>query len=196
MVSVGPCHRGDPDHRLPGRRVQRRRLRSPGTAGRGQRLQRRAPALEPGGGQWPGQRPGPLARRPQHGSRRARSTRSTVPATPASGSAKSTPAPGPSFPSRSTTLSATAKHPQNQPAAGSLPWPATASTSMVPARRRLPAGQHAAGVLSVKWSDDSTTWIEDCHGGYYSVAPIGDVIYAGGPRPLLRQRRRLPADGP
>ncbi len=36
------------------------------------------------------------------------------------------------------------------------------------------------GVFSVKWSDDSLTWLEDCHGDTYSVAPIGDAVYVAG----------------
>ena len=36
------------------------------------------------------------------------------------------------------------------------------------------------GVFSVNWSDDSTKWIEDCHGDTYSVYPMDDVVYAAG----------------
>lgn len=36
------------------------------------------------------------------------------------------------------------------------------------------------GMFSVKWSDDTTTWLQDCHGDTYSVQPIGDVIYSAG----------------
>ncbi|MFD5277259.1 PKD domain-containing protein [Pseudarthrobacter sp. NPDC058362] len=36
------------------------------------------------------------------------------------------------------------------------------------------------GIFSVKWSDDTTSWLEDCHGDTYSVQPIGDVVYAAG----------------
>jgi hypothetical protein len=36
------------------------------------------------------------------------------------------------------------------------------------------------GMFSVKWSDSSTTWIEDCHGDTHSLQPIGDVVYAVG----------------
>ncbi|MHA7155250.1 PKD domain-containing protein [Arthrobacter sp. TMN-50] len=36
------------------------------------------------------------------------------------------------------------------------------------------------GVFSVKWSDFSTEWIQDCHGDTYSVYPMGNVIYAAG----------------
>ncbi|MBG6192123.1 PKD repeat protein, partial [Arthrobacter sp. CAN_A212] len=36
------------------------------------------------------------------------------------------------------------------------------------------------GVFSVKWSDFSTDWIQDCHGDTYSVFPVGDAIYSAG----------------
>jgi PKD repeat protein len=36
------------------------------------------------------------------------------------------------------------------------------------------------GAFAVKWSDDSTTWLEDCHGDTYSIQPIGDVVYTAG----------------
>lgn len=36
------------------------------------------------------------------------------------------------------------------------------------------------GMFSVKWSDDSTTWIEDCHGDTYSVFPVEDLVYSAG----------------
>lgn len=36
------------------------------------------------------------------------------------------------------------------------------------------------GVFSVNWSDDSTKWIEDCHGDTYSVFPMDEVIYLAG----------------
>ena len=36
------------------------------------------------------------------------------------------------------------------------------------------------GMFSVKWSDDSTTWLEDCHGDSYSIQPMGDVVYLAG----------------
>lgn len=36
------------------------------------------------------------------------------------------------------------------------------------------------GVFSVNWSDDSTKWIEDCHGDTYSVFPMDDVVYLAG----------------
>ena len=51
------------------------------------------------------------------------------------------------------------------------------------------------GMFSVKWSDGSTTWIEDCHGDTYSLQPIGRRRLRGGPRPLLRQCGRISADG-
>ncbi len=35
-------------------------------------------------------------------------------------------------------------------------------------------------MFSVKWSDDSTNWIEDCHGDSYSIKPLGDVVYLAG----------------
>ncbi len=36
------------------------------------------------------------------------------------------------------------------------------------------------GVFSVKWSDSSLNWIEDCHGDTYSLMPIGDAVYTAG----------------
>jgi PKD repeat protein len=36
------------------------------------------------------------------------------------------------------------------------------------------------GVFSAKWSDDTTTWLQDCHGDTYSIHPIGDVVYTAG----------------
>ncbi|MHA7277747.1 PKD domain-containing protein [Arthrobacter sp. Hz1] len=36
------------------------------------------------------------------------------------------------------------------------------------------------GIFSVKWSDFSTDWIQDCHGDTYSVHAQGDVIYSAG----------------
>ncbi|OFI38958.1 hypothetical protein BIU82_16780 [Arthrobacter sp. SW1] len=36
------------------------------------------------------------------------------------------------------------------------------------------------GMFSVNWSDNSTKWIEDCHGDTYSIAPQGDVVYLAG----------------
>lgn len=36
------------------------------------------------------------------------------------------------------------------------------------------------GVFSVKWSDLSTEWLQDCHGDTYSVHAQGDVIYSAG----------------
>lgn len=36
------------------------------------------------------------------------------------------------------------------------------------------------GMFSVKWSDDSTNWIEDCHGDSYSIKPLGDAVYLAG----------------
>ena len=36
------------------------------------------------------------------------------------------------------------------------------------------------GMFSVKWADDSTNWIEDCHGDTYSIQPMGDAIYLAG----------------
>jgi PKD repeat protein len=33
------------------------------------------------------------------------------------------------------------------------------------------------GTFSARWSDGAITWIEDCHGDTYSVAPYGDAIY-------------------
>ncbi|MCU1438798.1 MAG: hypothetical protein JWP66_1885 [Naasia sp.] len=36
------------------------------------------------------------------------------------------------------------------------------------------------GAFSARWSDGGTTWVEDCHGDSYGVAPMGDVIYVVG----------------
>lgn len=36
------------------------------------------------------------------------------------------------------------------------------------------------GIFSVRWSDFSTNWIEDCHGDTYSVYAAENVIYAAG----------------
>ncbi|MCU1574745.1 MAG: hypothetical protein JWO93_2827, partial [Micrococcaceae bacterium] len=36
------------------------------------------------------------------------------------------------------------------------------------------------GMFSVRWSDFSEEWIEDCHGDTYSAFAAGDVIYAAG----------------
>ncbi|MEV5053183.1 PKD domain-containing protein [Arthrobacter sp. LAR12-1-1.1] len=36
------------------------------------------------------------------------------------------------------------------------------------------------GMFSVKWSDGSTTWLEDCHGDTYSIQPLGDAVYLAG----------------
>lgn len=36
------------------------------------------------------------------------------------------------------------------------------------------------GIFSVSWANDSTTWIEDCHGDTYSVFPVDDLVYAAG----------------
>lgn len=36
------------------------------------------------------------------------------------------------------------------------------------------------GMFSVNWSDDTTNWIEDCHGDSYSIKPLGDVVYLAG----------------
>ena len=36
------------------------------------------------------------------------------------------------------------------------------------------------GMFSVNWADDSTTWVEDCHGDTYSIQPLGDAIYLAG----------------
>ncbi|WP_426302602.1 PKD domain-containing protein [Arthrobacter sp. R-11] len=36
------------------------------------------------------------------------------------------------------------------------------------------------GMFSVNWSDNTTKWIEDCHGDTYSITPMGDVLYLAG----------------
>ncbi|MEQ4518932.1 PKD domain-containing protein [Pseudarthrobacter sp. B907] len=36
------------------------------------------------------------------------------------------------------------------------------------------------GMFSVKWSDDTTNWLEDCHGDSYSIKPIGGAVYLAG----------------
>ncbi|MGY3317957.1 PKD repeat protein [Arthrobacter sp. TE12232] len=36
------------------------------------------------------------------------------------------------------------------------------------------------GMFSVTWTDDSTNWLEDCHGDTYSIQPLGDAIYLAG----------------
>ena len=36
------------------------------------------------------------------------------------------------------------------------------------------------GMFSVKWADDSTNWLEDCHGDTYAIQPLGDAIYLAG----------------
>ncbi|MCA4133607.1 PKD domain-containing protein [Arthrobacter sp. M4] len=41
-------------------------------------------------------------------------------------------------------------------------------------------GGNLEGMFAVNWADNSTKWIEDCHGDTYSMAPIDDVIYAAG----------------
>ncbi|WP_394251022.1 PKD domain-containing protein [Arthrobacter pityocampae] len=41
-------------------------------------------------------------------------------------------------------------------------------------------GGNLEGAFSASWADGKLTWIEDCHGDSYSVAPIGDVVYTVG----------------
>ncbi|MHA7278693.1 PKD domain-containing protein [Arthrobacter sp. MDT2-2] len=42
------------------------------------------------------------------------------------------------------------------------------------------AGGNLEGTFSANWADGSVTWVEDCHGDSYGVAPIGEVIYTVG----------------
>ncbi|PPB48296.1 PKD domain-containing protein [Arthrobacter pityocampae] len=42
------------------------------------------------------------------------------------------------------------------------------------------SGGNLEGAFSADWADGALTWVEDCHGDSYSVAPIGEVVYAVG----------------
>ncbi|WDF34269.1 PKD domain-containing protein [Arthrobacter agilis] len=69
---------------------------------------------------------------------------------------------------------------RNGAATGSITSLASDATNVYGSGYTFGRNSTLEGIFSVKWSDFSTDWIEDCHGDTYSVHAQGDVIYQAG----------------
>ncbi|NYD79162.1 PKD domain-containing protein [Arthrobacter cupressi] len=63
---------------------------------------------------------------------------------------------------------------------GSITTLATDGTNVYGAGYTFGRASTLEGMFSVNWSDNTTKWIEDCHGDTYSITPMGDVLYLAG----------------
>jgi PKD repeat protein len=68
----------------------------------------------------------------------------------------------------------------NGGATGAITTLATDGTNVFGAGYTYGSSSTLEGMFSVKWSDDSLTWLEDCHGDTYSILPMGDAVYLAG----------------
>lgn len=63
---------------------------------------------------------------------------------------------------------------------GSITTLATDGTNVYGAGYTFGRSSTLEGTFSVNWANDSTNWIEDCHGDTYSVFPVDDLVYTAG----------------